>query len=426
MKAVGLIVEYNPFHNGHAYHLQQSKKISDREAVVAVMSGHFLQRGEPALLDKWTRTEMALRGGCDLVIELPVAYSTSSAEWFAYGAVALLEATGVVDSFCFGTESGLIDPLLTAATIAAHEPDGFRQDLEALLKLGCSYPDAYSTVLSKWYEMSKQSTIPAITAVAKQQELFRFDLPNHTLGLHYLIAKERLHAHLTPYTISREQAGYHDELKADQAIASATAIRKLLLQNHQSEFIQSYVPHSTYSILCSQLESGIQPLQWESFAGSLFHLLATSSIHSLASYREMEEGLQYRIKKSIGQLPHYSVQSLLEQLKTKRYTLTKLQRVLLNVLLQHHKIDFSRKAMQSGVQYIRVLGFTSRGQQLLKEMKKKAQLPIIHTPAAVDNNCKFLQLDTQATAVYNMIKWPQSPRASIQDYTQKPIMLSSS
>lgn len=424
MKAVGLIVEYNPFHNGHAYHLQQSKILSEREAVVAVMSGHFLQRGEPALLDKWTRTEMALRGGCDLVIELPVAYSTSSAEWFAYGAVGLLEATGVVDSFCFGTESGIIEPLVAAARLAAHEPESFRQDLEAQLKLGFSYPDAYSTVLSKWYEAGKQNTILANSAASTtKQEPFRFDQPNHTLGLHYLIAKERLHANLTPYTISREQAGYHDELKTDQAIASATAIRKLLLQNHQSELIQSYVPHSTYSILCGQLESGILPLQWESFSIPLFHLLATNSIHSLASYREMEEGLEYRIKKSISQLPQYTVQSLLEQLKTKRYTLTKLQRVLLNVLLQHQKRDFTREAMQSGLQYIRVLGFTSRGQQLLKEMKKKAQLPIIHSPASMDSHSTFLELDIQATALYNMVKWPQSPRASIQDFTQKPIML---
>lgn len=131
MRTVGLIVEYNPFHNGHRYHLEQSLLASGSDAVVAVMSGHFLQRGEPAVMDKWSRTEAALRGGCDLVIELPVAYATQAAEWFSYGAVALLEATGVVDGFCFGTESGDLAPLMEAASVIAQEPPAFASQLKS-------------------------------------------------------------------------------------------------------------------------------------------------------------------------------------------------------------------------------------------------------------------------------------------------------
>lgn len=422
MKAVGLIVEYNPFHNGHAYHLQQSKLQSSAEAVVAVMSGHFLQRGEPALLDKWTRTEMALQGGCDLVIELPVAYATSSAEWFAYGAVSLLEATGVVDSFCFGSESGQLAPLEYAAKIAATESKAFQASLDDKLKTGSSYPHAYSSVLSQFYEQSQQSLGNAITE-HEGNEPFRFDLPNHTLGLHYLIAKERLNSQMKPLTITREKAQYHDDITVDQRIASATAIRKLLLEDGHIEAIKSYVPPATYQILQQQFQAGIPPMHWDMLATALFHLLLTSSSEQLANIREIEEGLQHRMKQAVPKLSQWSVEALLTQLKTKRYTRTKLQRALLAILLQHNKTHFQRAAMKEGLQYIRVLGFTERGQQLLKAMKKRASLPIIHSPAAFSEPSFFLQLDIQATAVYNLAKLPHSPKASIQDYTQSPIRI---
>src|SRR5262245_42398707 len=198
MRTVGLIVEYNPFHNGHHYHLQQSLKITDSDAVVAVMSGHFLQRGEPALLNKWTRAEMALRGGCDVVIELPVAYSTQAAEWFGYGAVALLEATGVVDALCFGSEAGDIRPLQRVARQLAHEPAAFEGLMADCLRGGVSYPAAYS-------EAVRQFMLAAGDAEAAA---FPLAQPNNTLGLHYLLALERLGSAIEPFTLRREKAGY--------------------------------------------------------------------------------------------------------------------------------------------------------------------------------------------------------------------------
>ena len=144
MRTVGVIVEYNPMHNGHVYHIEQSRKLADAEAVVAVMSGHFLQRGEPAVCDKWARTDMALAQGVDLVLELPVAYAVQPAEWFAYGGVATLEATGVVDALCFGSEIGSMQPLEAAAAQLADEPAAFAELLQAGLKAGSSYPKAYA------------------------------------------------------------------------------------------------------------------------------------------------------------------------------------------------------------------------------------------------------------------------------------------
>ncbi|URN93349.1 MAG: nucleotidyltransferase [Candidatus Pristimantibacillus lignocellulolyticus] len=417
MNAVGLIVEYNPFHNGHLHHLQQSKQIAQRDAVVAVMSGNFLQRGEPALLDKWTRTKMALQGGCDLVIELPVAYATSSAEWFAHGSIALLQATGVVDSFCFGTESGQLTPLLQAAKLVSEESPQFKQQLESYLNLGLSYPQAYSSALTQLYDQSSAEDH------LNKEERFRFDLPNHTLGLHYLIARQRIGSAMTPYTITREKAQYNDELPTDLAIASATAIRKLLLEHSSLDVIKSYVPSSTYQLLIAQQQQGITPMHWENFATPLFHTLAVSSSENLATYREIEEGLQHRIKYCLRSLPQYTLDQLLLQLKTKRYTKTKLQRALLAILLQHQKHHFQREQLANGIQYIRVLGFTERGQALLKQMKKTATLPIIHTPAAIAKPSTYLELDIAATAAYMLARSPEHPELSLLDYTQSPIRI---
>jgi len=414
MKAVGLIVEYNPFHNGHLHHLQQSKHITGREAVVAVMSGHFLQRGEPALTDKWTRAEMALAGGCDLVLELPVAYATSSAEWFAYGAVAVLEATGIVDSICFGTESGQLTPLQAAANIVTSDSGMLKHLLGEKLKLGISYPKAYSDTLTQLLEQTPSWS----------QDPIALDQPNHTLGLHYLIALERLQSSIKPYTIPREQAQYNDVSPQHHAIASATAIRRMLLEKEQLDIISAYVPPTTYSILQRELvHDNKQAMSWEGFATQLYYQLAITPASQLGTLREMEEGLEHRLQQSAIKTQRYAVDELLDVAKTKRYTKTKLQRALLAVLLQHNKHHFTREALAQGVQYLRVLGFTEKGQRLLKQMKKEATLPIIHTPAQFKDTSVYLQLDIAATSCYMQTYCPNEPKLQLSDFSRPPIRL---
>ena len=219
MRTAGVIVEYNPFHNGHAYHLQKTLEKTGADTAVAVMSGHFLQRGEPALMDKWARARTALLGGVDLVLELPLAYSVQPAEWFAHGAISVLESTGVVDAFCFGSESGRLEPLLEAARIAADEPPELRERLAAKLALGLPYPKAYSASLLEY--MTKHGGDSEFDLSA--EELIQ---PNQTLGLHYLISLLRLNGRMEPYTITREAAGYHDTHAGPGSIASATALRR--------------------------------------------------------------------------------------------------------------------------------------------------------------------------------------------------------
>ncbi|XID95192.1 nucleotidyltransferase [Paenibacillaceae bacterium WGS1546] len=409
MPTVGVIVEYNPLHNGHLYHLQQSKKITGADAVVAVMSGNFLQRGEPALADKWARTEMALRAGCDLVLELPVAYSSQPAQWFAYGAVAVLNATGVVDSLCFGSESGDLDALQATASLLCEEPEDFAGSLNGLLKSGLPYPAAFAAAAEA--RLRKEGLARAAISLSE---------PNHTLGLHYLIALRRLGSSIAPYTVRREKAGYGQADITDAKIASATALRKLLLGDRGSlDELADYVPRSTLDILRRETEAGRAPIRWESFARPLFHELFRHDAATLAGYAEVTEGLEHRIRKTLSGLPELSVEALLKALKTKRYTHTKLQRTLLRILLGHYKDWLSPERLASGVDYIRVLGFTARGRLLLRDMRTKAAAPVATSAAKADS--PYLALDARAAAVYALAFRDAGADAATREYAATPI-----
>lgn len=417
MRTVGIVVEYNPFHNGHRYHLEQSVRRTGADAVVAVMSGNFLQRGEPAMMDKWARAETALRNGCDLVIELPVIYATSAAEWFAHGAAGLLDATGVVDAICFGSESGDIRTLQRIAALAADEPADLRGRIGARLASGANYPAAYSAAV-------RDSLAARGDAAAAE---FPLEQPNLTLGLHYLIALKRLASRIEPHTIRREQAGYHDEQPAAGAIASATALRRLLEQHGRPESIAPYVPAATMDVFVREREAGRAPLGWPAFAERLFHLLLRADAAELAAYRDIGEGLEHRIRRVLPALERFDVEALIDALKTKRYTRTRLQRALLAVLLGIRKDDWHPAALKEGPAYIRVLGFTPRGRELLKRMKKTAKLPVLLS--AADGNgalpggagARHLELDVKAAAVYALAAGAP-PRAAFRDYYEPPLI----
>lgn len=408
MRTVGLIVEYNPFHNGHLYHLQQSKKITGAEGVVAVMSGHFLQRGEPALADKWARAEMALSAGCDLVLELPVAYSVQPAQWFAYGAVAVLHATGVVDALCFGSESGNLAALEQAASALADEPQAMAEGLHARLKEGMPYPAAYTAAAQA-----------LLSARGMAEHAYSLEQPNHTLGLHYLIALKQLGSGIAAYTIRREKSQYAQADITDTAIASATALRKQLSASGSLDAIAPYVPSATLDILRRELAAGRAPIDWEAFARPLFHELLRADESTLAQSAEVTEGLEYRIGRAARELREWRVEALLEKLKTKRYTRTKLQRTLTRILLGHAKAQLTPEKLAEGVSYIRVLGFTERGRELLRDMRKRAAVPVVDSAARGD--WAYLRMDAHASAVYALASRPSEPSAVLRDYKQPPL-----
>lgn len=411
MSAVGLIVEYNPLHNGHVHHFAKAKEISGAEHTVAILSGPFLQRGEPGIVSKFARAEMALAMGADLVIELPVAYAVQPAEWFAFGAAALLDATGVVDSLCFGTESGTLDLLLPLSRILADESAELQERIGFHLNEGMNYPAAYS----------RAAAAAAGFAGMEQEILDVLQQPNHTLGLHYLIALKRLGSRVRPLTIPRIHAGYHDEMPAHAKIASATAVRKLLLEQDLSA-AAPYLPESTLGIIDREFREGRGPITWGSFRGPLLNLLLTSSPRDLAAFHEVTEGLEYRLRRVLPGLGKPEVAELLQALKTKRYTHTKLQRMLTHILLRHTKEEMSAPALAAGPGYLRVLGFSSGGRELLKKMKKTASLPVIVKPSSFEH--PQLELDLQASAAYaNAFPNPET-RHMFRDYLEAPIRFS--
>lgn len=410
MNIVGIIVEYNPLHNGHAYHFAEAKRITGADAAIAVMSGDFLQRGEPALVDKWARSEMALRLGVDVVLELPVAYAAQPAEWFAYGAVALLEATGVATQLCFGSEAGALTALLPLAERLAAEPQALRAAIAEELATGASYPAAYAAAAAR--------TLGGSADAAAARSLL--EQPNNSLGLHYLIALRRLGSGIAPTTVRRRAAGHGDVAPKDASIASATAVRRLIAGGGLAA-AAPYLPPYTADILAREFAAGRGPVTWESLAAPLFHQLLLAAPEQLAALHEVTEGLEYRIKKTLPRLSQPTVAELLGQLKTKRYTHTKLQRTLLHILLQHPRQLLAPEALAQGPGYLRVLGFSAAGQRLLKRMKQTARLPIITRAAELDH--PQLALDIRAATAYANAM-PQRRAEELQrEYRQAPLRL---
>lgn len=405
MRTVGLIVEYNPLHNGHVYHFEQSRLAAGADAAIAVMSGHFLQRGEPAIMNKWARAECALRMGADLVIELPVRYAVSAAEWFAYGAVSLLDATGIVDAVCFGSELGDTGPLLAAARELSVESGEFRTLLRSELKKGLPYPAAYANA--------------AAQGAAPPAE------PNNTLGLHYLIALQRLGSAIEPLTVRRVAAGYHEPRAGDGHIASATAIRRAVFEaGGELSAATRYMPAYTAATLLREQRLGRAPLQWEAFAAPLLHMLSGVPAARLAELEEVDEGLEHRLAATIAAMKDepFSVRRLLDGLKTKRYTYAKLQRMLTRILLQHGKASCAAEAMAGGPGYIRVLGFSAaKGRTLLKAMKTKAAWPVITNVRRT--HAALLGDDIRATSVYALGYASPLVKDTLRDYYEPPVQL---
>lgn len=406
MKVAGIIVEYNPLHYGHLLHLQRTREKTECDAIVAVMSGGFTQRGEPAIFSKWARTEMALHAGCDLVIELPSAYTVQPAEWFAYGAVSLLEATGLVDSLVFGSESGSLSPLKALADLLTNESPELRLLIQNHLKEGISYPAALGQAVASLYSIPDQATS-------------LLDQPNNTLGLQYMIALNRLNSSILPETIQREQSQYHDLQPTHEQIASATAVRRLLFSDVQQA--TPYLPASTMSIIEREIAAGCGPVKLDQLWQSLFQQITTHSPQQLAQYYDMSEGLEYRFKKILPTLQNYSITDLMTALKTKRYTYTRLQRLIAHLLLGHTKSVLSIEQLEQGPGYIRVLGFTDTGRELLRQMKKTASLPVITKPTDTDH--VHMELDIRASAIQASCFAVQQSSTLYSDYRRSPIRI---
>ncbi|CAH2212864.1 nucleotidyltransferase [Tepidibacter aestuarii] len=397
MKVLGLIVEYNPFHNGHMHHLLESKKKSGATHTVAIMSGHFLQRGEPALFDKWTRAKAAVESGVDLVIELPTLYATQSAEFFSHGAISTLNSTNSIDSICFGSEIGDIDILYQISQILVDEPEEFKQHLKYHLNEGLLFPTARSKALFKYISNNK---ILNITENSLYEVL---NSSNNILGIEYIKSIIKLKSSIKPYTIQRIKSEYNST-DINSSICSATAIRQSLKSNENLEDLINVVPNTTYKLMESQIDNNFNPVFDDYFYNILIGTILREE-KNINKYFDVNEGIENKIINSI--MNTSSLDELLMSVKSKRYTMTKIKRILTNILLSIKKEDVIKAKNTDNIPYIRILAFNDKGREIIRNIKKNSDVTIINKLSSVnikDENLKlFLNYDIKSTNLYNIM-----------------------
>ena len=357
---VGIIAEYNPFHMGHKLHIEKTRQLTGSDGIIAIMSGSFVQRGEPAVADKFLRTRTALENGVDMVLELPVPYAVGSADVFAFGAVDSLNKSGIVDMLSFGTETGSLDGLREAAELLSDEPDSFKRELRQALDGGMSYAAAR--------ELAIGSSIGIDTKILSQ--------PNSILAVEYLKALKRLNSSIKPVTVKREGGAYLSREMCGE-LSSASALRSRIYAD-DIETALTAVPDNSRERLREALK-GTKP-HIDLYSGILGYILLKSTPEELALTDGMAEGLENRIISLAGSdgvsalAGSDGVSALADRIKSRRYTHSRIRRILLHIILGIKKSDADTK---NGVKYIRVLGFRQSRRDLLSELCKKSDVPVI-------------------------------------------------
>lgn len=344
MKTVGIIAEYNPFHNGHLYQLKKAKEITGADFAVVVMSGDFTQRGTPAVFDKYTRCRLSLLAGADLCIELPVVFATASAELFAKGAVSLLSALGV-DALCFGSECGEIAPLQKIASLLFAEPPAYKEALNKALKEGLSFPSARAAAVRKCTHAGSLSGVDAAASDVLAS-------PNNILGIEYLkalLALEKNGQHApVPYTIKREGDGYLSHTLSEESFCSAMALRKGIAEENPD--LLRYVPESIRQEFADTCQTK-SALCADDFSGMLFYKLLSEKDAGYDAYLDVSSDLSDKIRKNLASFTTFS--AFCEgSIKSKDITLTRVYRSLLHILLSIKKED-----LPAAAPYARILGF---------------------------------------------------------------------
>ncbi len=398
MNILGLIVEYNPFHNGHLYHLEKSKKITKATHTIAVMSGSFLQRGEPALFDKYTRAEIAVKNGVDLVIELPTLYSCQSAEIFSHGAITTLNSLNCVNSVCFGSEKGNIDILQSISKILVEEPIDFKTYLKTYLDEGLVFPTARSKAL---YDYINKNNLLEISEDKLQNIL---NSSNNILGIEYIKSLIKLNSSIKPFTITRIASQYNSS-DISSNICSATAIRNVLKDNSNLKQIKNVIPNPTFIEIKNNIDTNFNPV----FDYMFYELLCSTIIRdseNLYKYFEVNEGIENKIYSNI--FTSKDLDDLISSVKSKRYTMTKVKRTLNNILLGITKDDVIATKDIPHVPYVRVLAFNNKGREIIKKIKKSSDIEIItklskinHIDDSLFNT--LIKYDIKSSNMYNII-----------------------
>ena len=409
MKTIGIIAEFNPFHNGHEYLIREAKRLTQANFVVVVMSGNFVQRGAPALLDKYTRTRMALENDVDLVIELPALYATASAEYFSRAAVRLLDKLSVVDYLCFGSECGDIELLQKAATALSNEDENFQKQLQENIKMGMTFPQARS----KAVDSTSQFVTDTQSTKNLDKTCFDSDIqniinqPNNILGIEYIKALKHFSSNIVPITIKRQGCSYHEE----QA-ASASAIRRVIEElvkgtSDSSEEVREFEPLASQADVDPEMTEKLKVLLncrfISDFSELLYYKLLLHSDSGYSRFFDVSNDLSDKIKKNLGKYTNY--EDFIRILKSKDLTYMRISRCLNHILLDIYDDEISTFIDNDYVFYARMLGFRDKAGDLLKKIKEQSSIPLLSKLADADQllddiGMRMLKKDIQVAHIY--------------------------
>ena len=390
-KVLGIVAEYNPFHNGHKYQIEEAKRQTGAEFVIAIISGNFTQRGDTALVNKWTRTQMALLNGVDIVLELPLIYSISSAENFADGAIKILSSLKIVDTLVFGTETTDDAALNNIANVLYAEPKEYKFLFDREIGKGNSFPVAREQALMKYLNDEKRYT-------------GILNGPNNILAIEYLKALKRQRSDIAPLLIPRKKTGYYDE-KIREDFASSTAIRNLICKGNFLE-IRKVVPKTTYALIANEIKRGNIIPDISKYEKEIIYRLRTMSTTEIADLPDVSEGLENKIKEAVNSCNN--IRALLKHLDSKRYTQSRIQRILLYALfgITKKQMADSKKILSP---YTRVLGCSEHGKEMISDnCHKNPRIQIVTSVKKYMLNSsnktlkEMLEQDIMATNIYTL------------------------
>ncbi|SUY47284.1 putative nucleotidyltransferase [Clostridium putrefaciens] len=406
MKVAAIISEYNPLHNGHKLHIDKTKKDLNCDYLISIMSGNFVQRGLPSYIDKWNKSTVSVSNGIDLVIELPVIFSLSSAEFFAKGSAQILNSLGIVDYLSFGSEVGDVVPLKLIASILCNEPHEYKSLLKANLSYGLAFAKARSIALTEYITNNfPMYTLEFITKLLSSS--------NNILAIEYLKALYLLNSTIEPFTIKRLGSNYNDE-GLNESFSSATSIRNHLETSDDLTLLKNHLPKSSYTLIESLIKTNYTFPKLEGMFPFIKYKALTDN-NSLNKIPEASEGLHNKIYKSLWDSSSY--EESFSKIKSKRYASTRINRLLCQYFIgfEDYSIDILRRSEPS---YIRVLAFNHKGAELLKRIKNTSSLQIYtKLPKTLS---PMLQLDLQSTRAYSVLN--PSIRYN-EDYLKSPIII---
>ncbi len=412
MNICGIVAEYNPFHNGHLYQLQRAKELSNADYTIIIMGGNFMQRGTPAIMDKYTRAKVALSCGADLVIELPSYYSTGSAEYFALGAVSLMDKLGAVSHICFGSECGDIQLLQKIANILLEESPEFQNCLQSHLRSGESYPSARTAALIK--------IAPELSA-----HISVLNTPNNILGIEYIKNLLKLNSSIVPLTTKRYGSGYHDmRLGINQS--SATALRQALWSGVKVSELSSQLPSQSFEILEEYFKNN-ELIHLNDFSEILYYKLLAEHDKGFTDYVDVSSALSDRICNYLYDFDGY--EAFCDLLKTKEVTYSRISRCLYHILLNMRKEDLNNYIHNLGITpYARVLGFRKDSAALFSEIDKHTSIPLITKLADASQilsepTYEMLKKDITINDIYSSIRASKGKVPMYNEYSTPLVIL---